>query len=287
MLQGLTKAGLGAIENNAQLIDLASRYKFQSVDTDAVGLIEELGGTAQANEFLRQKGVSIGSIHLSVDWRTTVGSFNAGLGKLVEEAQAAAFLGCTSCCTYILPSVDASPAHFMALATKRLQTCARILAAYGIRLGLEFVGPHHLRTRWAHPFIWTMQETLDWIDAIREPNVGLLLDSYHWYTTGMAVADIERLKAEQIVHVHINDAKNVPVEEVLDNDRLYPGEGVIDLAGFLRGLHTIGYRGTVAQEILSKSPPSDAREVLAARSREGFDKVFRAAGIMQGESEDR
>ena len=60
----------------------------------------------------------------------------------------------------------------MALATTRLRACANILGAYGIRLALEFVGPHHLRTQWKNPFIWTVQETLDWIDAIGEPNVG-------------------------------------------------------------------------------------------------------------------
>lgn len=278
MLKGLSRAGLGAVENDEQLIDLAARFGFDCVDLNALGLVKRLGED-QANALLRQKGIVVGAIGLSVDWRTTDANFRAGLGRLVEEAAAAAALGCTRCCTYILPSVDQSPAHFMALATGRLRKIAQILGAFGIRLGLEFVGPHHLRTRWAYPFIWTAQETLDWIDAIGEPNVGLLLDAYHWYTTGMTVADIEALRADQIVHVHINDAKNVPVGEALDNDRVYPGEGVIDLAGFLRGLNHIGYRGPVVQEILTPEPPKEAPEVLAQRSRAGFDKVFAAAGL--------
>src|SRR5690606_25797605 len=132
--------------------------------------------------------------------------FQQGLANLVVEAEAAASLGGTRCCTYILPSTDLQPAHFMALATKRLRVCAEILSAYGIRLGLEFVGPHHLRTNWANPFIWTMQETLDWIDAIGSPNVGLLLDAYHWYTNEMTVEDLYVLRPDQIVHAHINDA---------------------------------------------------------------------------------
>ncbi|UUZ89861.1 sugar phosphate isomerase/epimerase [Paenibacillus sp. P25] len=142
----------------------------------------------------------------------------------------------------------------MALATRRLRTCAEILEAYGIRLGLEFVGPHHLRTRWANPFIWDIPSTLDWIDAIGKKNVGLLFDAYHWYTTEAGYEDILKLGASQIVHVHINDAPDVPVAEVLDNDRLYPGEGVIPLADFLRGLRQIGYSGVVAQEILTPQP---------------------------------
>ena len=135
--------------------------------------------------------------------------FPRGLPKLAQAAEAAAALGCTSCCTYVLPSTDLGAAHFMALATRRLRTCAQILGAYGIRLGLEFVGPHHLRTRWKHPFIWTIDETLDWIDAIGERNVGLLFDSYHWYTNGF-FHDLSDKNSAQ---------KKTALEEIKVNDR--------------------------------------------------------------------
>lgn len=278
MLRGLTGAGLGRIESDEQLIELAAAHGFQAVDIDAGSLINR-HGVEKARELLTSNGLIIGSIGLPVEWRTTEEAFLEGLEKLASAAAAAAALGCTSCCTYILPSTDYKAAHFMALATCRLRTCAQILGAYGIRLGLEFVGPHHLRTRWENPFIWTLEETLDWIAAIGESNVGLLFDAYHWYTNGLTVSDIEALRADQIVHVHINDAPNVPVEEALDNGRLYPGEGVIDLVGFLQGLAKIGYKGAVSQEILTAEAPSDSPEVLVLRSKAGFDKVFGAAGL--------
>ncbi|MGO4499774.1 sugar phosphate isomerase/epimerase family protein [Paenibacillus sp. 2RAB27] len=278
MLRGLTRAGLGKIESNEQFIELAAKYGFQAVDIDALSLVEA-HTAAGARELLEKNGLVVGSIGLPVEWRSTEEVFREGLPKLAQAAEAAAALGCTSCCTYVLPSTDLGAAHFMALATRRLRTCAQILGAYGIRLGLEFVGPHHLRTRWQNPFIWTIDETLDWIDAIGERNVGLLFDSYHWYTNGGTVADIEKLRVDQIVHVHINDAPDVPVEEVLDNGRVYPGEGVIDLAGFLQGLKRIGYTGAVAQEILTAEAPTDSPESLVERSKAGFDKVYAAAGL--------
>ncbi|MDQ6419064.1 sugar phosphate isomerase/epimerase family protein [Paenibacillus sp. LHD-117] len=278
MLRGLTGAGLGALENQRQLIELAGRYGFQAVDTDALSLVKEYG-VEGAKDLLAVNGVVIGSIGLPVEWRGTDENFLQGLEGLAASAAAAKALGCTRCCTYILPSTDEKSAPFMAAATRRLRLCAQVLGAYGISLGLEFVGPHHLRTRWANPFIWTLQETLDWIDAIGEPNVGLLFDAYHWYTNGLAVSDIERLRPEQIVHVHINDAKDVPVEEALDNGRVYPGEGVIDLKGFLQGLRNIGYRGPVSQEILAAEAPAGTPEELAARSKAAFDLVFSAAGL--------
>ncbi len=280
MLQGLTTAGIGKLESDLQLIELASRYGFDCVDLDAKSLVDRLG-TEEAAALLQASNIQIGAIGLPVEWRGTDEQFLEGLEKLPSAAAAAAALGCTRCCTYILPSTDAPAAHFMAVATKRLRSCANILGAYGIRLGLEFVGPHHLRTQWKHPFIWTVQETLDWIDAIGEPNVGLLYDAYHWYTNEMSVSDIRQLRADQIVHVHINDAKDIPVQDVLDNDRQYPGEGVIDLAGFLRALNDIGYAGPVSQEILTAAQPTASPEELVIRSRTAFDRVFQAAGLIQ------
>jgi sugar phosphate isomerase/epimerase len=282
MIKGLSTAGIGNFGHIEDFISTASRYGFGAIDAGGDQLdnwIQEKG-LEHARAFLHEHRVVIGAFGLSVEWRQDEAAFRSGLAGLAREAEAAAALGCTSCVTYVLPSTDYPAAHFMALATRRLRTCAQILAPHGIRLGLEFVGPHHLRTAWTNPFLWNMADTLDWIDAIGERNVGLLLDAYHWYTTGGTAADLLALRTEQIVHVHINDAPGVPVEEVLDNGRLYPGEGVIDLAVFLRSLHTIGYQGAVTQEILTQKASDQPQDELLRRSAEGFRKVYEAAGLV-------
>lgn len=281
MIKGLTRAGVGPVGELPAFVALASRYGFGAVDAGGQELEQWIAaeGAEAVKAYLREHGVQIGAIGLAAEWRQSEEAFRQGLTRVVQDAEAASALGVTRCCTYVLPSTDMNAARFMALATRRLRACAEILDAYGIRLGLEFVGPHHLRTRWANPFIWDIPSTLDWIDAIGRRNVGLLFDAYHWYTSEATYDDILRLSADQIVHVHINDAPDVPVSEALDNGRIYPGEGVIDLASFLKGLHRIGYRGPVAQEILTQEPPAQPAEELLARSQRGFAKVFAAAGL--------
>lgn len=282
MIKGLTHAGLGGqVGSLENFVRLAAKYGFGAVDVGGGELREwaDRVGIDAARAILREQQVDIGAIGLPVQWRAGEDKFREGLAQLAQDAEIAARFGVTACTTYVLPSTDEKAARFMAVATRRMRVCADILGAYGIRFGLEFVGPHHLRTQWANPFIWTIEETLDWIDAIGEPNVGLLFDAYHWYTTGAGEADILKLRPDQLVHVHINDAKPVPVAEALDNDRLYPGEGVIDLATFLRSLNAIGYRGVVAQEILTPKPPEEPSEALLARSAEGFRKAYAAAGL--------
>lgn len=281
MIKGLTRAGIGEAGTIREFAELASRFGFGAVDAHGQELEDWIAaaGLEQARAFLEEKQVRIGAIGLAAEWRQTEEAFRDGLPRLAAEAAAASKLGGTACCTYVLPSTDENPARFMAVATRRLRLCADILEAYGIRLGLEFVGPHHLRTRWKHPFLWDAESTLEWIDTIGKRNVGLLFDAYHWYTTGGTAADIAKLRADQIVHVHINDAKDVPVAEALDNDRVYPGEGVIDLTTFLQGLQRIGYTGVVAQEILTPQPPAETAEALAARSQQAFKRVYEKAGL--------
>ncbi|MCM3161361.1 sugar phosphate isomerase/epimerase [Metabacillus litoralis] len=273
MLRGLTKAGLGEFKDDKQLIELAAEYGFQSVDLDARSFITTFG-LDRAKEILSENDVTIGSIGLSVQWRTSDDDFSSSLPNLILEAQAAKELGCSRCCTYILPSTDLKSAHLMSLAVKRLRICAEILRAYDIRLGLEYVGPHHLRDTWKNPFIWTQEETLSLIDAIGLPNVGLLLDSYHWHTTGLSSDDIANLNESQIVHVHINDAANLPVEELKDNERLYTGEGIIDLELFLKSLQKTGYKGPIAQEVLTSKQATQSIHEILRRSKAGFDRVF-------------
>lgn len=273
LIKGLSKAGIGQVHDE-EFIRLAAEYGFGAVDIEAESLIA-CAGLEGAIELLGQHKMVIGSIGLNVEWRRTEDEFLEGLKGLVQSAAAAAALGCRSCCTYILPATDQSPALFMAQAVRRLRIIAEVLGAYGVKLGLEFVGPHHLRTAWKTPFIWTVNDTVAFIDAIGLPNVGLLVDSYHCYTTGFTADDLRKqLRSEQIVHVHINDAYDLPVEKLLDNDRLYPGEGVIDLQGFVKSLGDIGYRGVVSQEVITPLDATESPDQLLQRSKIGFDKVF-------------
>lgn len=271
MIKGLTKAGLPRMDDKT-LIRKAGAYGFEAVDLDFHALIQAEGREGAA-ALLQENGVTAGSFDLSVEWRKGDAEFREGLTRLAGAAEAAQRLGSRACCTYILPSTDASPARFMAQTVRRLRSCAEVLGAYDIRLGLEFVGPHHLRTAWASPFIWTAEETLELAAAIGLPNVGLLVDVYHCHTTGLTAQDLLQLRSEQIVHVHINDARDLPVDQLLDNDRLYPGEGIIDIAGMLDSLQRIGYCGVVSQEVLTSQEPSAPADELLERSRAGFGKV--------------
>ena len=110
------------------------------------------------------------------------------------------------------------------------------------------------------------------------PNVGLLLDAWHWYTSLGTVEDVLAMDQKQVVYVHINDAPaGIPVDKQRDNVRAISGEtGVIDLAGLLGALLKIGYDGPVVPEPfvreLSSMPAADA----IRRVGEALKKVWPA-----------
>ena len=47
---------------------------------------------------------------------------------------------------------------------------------------------------------------LELLAAIDRPNVGLLLDSFHWYTAEGTLGELQGLTASEVVYVHVNDA---------------------------------------------------------------------------------
>jgi sugar phosphate isomerase/epimerase len=162
------------------------------------------------------------------------------------------------------------------LHARRLREAAGILADSGITLGLEYLGPKTMWTRAKYPFIHTMAEMKELIAEIGKPNVGLLLDIWHWYNAGDTVAAVLSLKNRDIVAVHMSDAPaGVPIDQQVDNRRELPlATGVIDTAGFLNALNQIGYDGPAAAEPfyaeLRALPPEQALARTADAMRRAF-----------------
>jgi len=171
------------------------------------------------------------------------------------------------------PAADEDPAVWTERTADRFREIARVFADNGIRLGLECVGPHQLsagqtNAKGAKQVVHTLDGTLDLIARIGAPNVGLLVDCYHCFTTGIGEAEVAKLTDAQIVHVHVNDApQGETAETAKDGERVLPGEGVIDLPGFLRGLRTAGYQGYIACEILAPQDIANNPDDAAAKVR--------------------
>jgi len=264
-----------------EAIELAHRYGFEAVEPSArflAGLSDD--ALAQLLAEMKAKKLVWGAEGLPVEFRAGDEAFQDSVKRLPDFARGLKRAGVTRVGTWLNPSHNTLTylANFRQH-TRRLREAAKILGDYGLRLGLEYVGPKTSWSRGRFPFIHTIAEMKDLIAEIGCDNVGLMLDSWHWYTAHETAADILSLRAADVVCCHLNDApKGVPVDQQVDNRRELPGAtGVIELAVFLQSLARIGYDGPIAAEPfrpdLGALPRDQALEAVAAAMKKAFALV--------------
>jgi len=269
-----------------EYVSLAARHGFSGVEfsiDNAAQLVAQTSFADVAAIFESHKVLPI-VMNLPVDWRGDENTFETGLANLPLLARLAQDLDCTRCVTPVFPDAGIRAAEYASQSTRRLVEIARVLADNGLRLGLEFLGPKHFRTNPDNVWFYDIAGALQAVESIsrtaRLENLGLLVDSWHWYTSGGTAMDLASIPIEQIVAVHINDAPDLPRDAQIDNARLLPGQsGIIDIQAFLQTLAAIGYDGPLGVETFSAELNSLAPDQAAARAAASVTQVLNNAGI--------
>jgi sugar phosphate isomerase/epimerase len=273
----------------SEAIALARDSGFAGLSFDsraAARAVAQRGFAAVHDEFARA-GVKPALWNLPVAWRDDE-QWQVDLRELPRLAATARELGATRTATYMPSGSDQRPfRENFDWHVARLRPIAEVLRDEGCQFGIEFLGPKTYRAAFRHEFIHTLDGVMELITAIGTGNIGLLLDSWHLYTSGGTLADLERLTNDDVVVVHVNDAPaGVALEAQIDTVRALPLEtGVIDLVGFMHALRQMGYDGPVMPEPFSQrlnalattDPNAAARE--AARS---MAALWQAAGLGDG-----
>ncbi len=276
MFRNLNAGAVGIRLPPAEIIALAREAGFEGVDFP--------GGLppGELRERCRQHGLRIGAMGLPVEFRADEAAYERGLAGLRAAAAGAAEAGCTRCATWLRPcSEELTYLDNFRLHVRRLRPVAEILGEYGIRLGLEYVAPRTSRLGKRYEFVHTLPQVLELCGAIGTGNVGVLLDSWHWYTAGESLDDLKRLDNRLVVQVHVNDAPaGIPIDEQKDNVRDLPGAtGVIDIAGFLQTLAAMGYDGPVTPEPFRPDLAGLPAAEAARRVGAALGAVWQAAGL--------
>ncbi len=226
---------------------------------------------------MKEKGVRYGSGGLPVEFRRDEDRFKKDMSNLPKQAGLLKQLGVNRVATWIMPGHNELTylQHFELLKT-RFREAAKVLKDYDIRLGLEFVGPRTSRERFRFAFACTQIDMMELVNAIGAPNVGLLLDSWHWYTSHGTVEELLRLSNKDIVHVHVNDAPSgVEVDQQVDNRRALPvTTGVIDMKGFINALVKIGYDGPVECEPFDQELRKMDADAALQKTSESLSRVW-------------
>ena len=278
----LVGGAIGVSGNQTEMIDLAARHGFESVEAKAHDLAKLNDDQRQRLlQDLKGKNLVWGAAGLPVDFRREEATFREGLKALPNLMAGLQKAGVSRVSTWLSPSHDSlTYVQNFKQHARRLREVSKILKDNGQRFGLEYVGTFNLWTRNRFPFIHSMAEAADLIDEIGTGNVGFVLDSWHWWTADESEADLLGLQNHQIVAVDLNDApKGVAKREQMDNRRELPAAtGVIDIKPFLGALQKIGYDGPVRAEPFNQPLRALGNEEACAATAYALKKAFTLLG---------
>jgi sugar phosphate isomerase/epimerase len=116
-----------------------------------------------------------------------------------------------------------------------------IARKYGVTIAIE------AQRREESNIINTTQEALDWVDAVNDPNIQLMIDYYHFETEKEDPAVIAEVK-NHLRHIHMANPENRVMPLHWKEHNYGP---------FFDALRVIGYHGTIGLEASSKDLQHD------------------------------
>jgi sugar phosphate isomerase/epimerase len=130
---------------------------------------------------------------------------------------------------------------------------------HGVCLALEAIN------RYEADFLHTAEQCLDFVTEVDRPAVGVLLDTFQ-----MNIEEASRTRPFELVfaqgklfHVHLGD-----------NNRLPPGQGLIDFEAVVQSLARLDYTGSLSAELLAKPDADTAARMTIAHMRPLLDRVM-------------
>jgi 4-hydroxyphenylpyruvate dioxygenase len=115
----------------------------------------------------------------------------------------------------------------------------------GLRVGFEALAWGRHVNRWRHA--WDIVRQAD------HPALGLIVDSFHTLAVNDDPAGIASVPADKLFLVQLADAPRLSMDALSwsRHFRLFPGQGQMAVAGFVRAVLASGYRGPLSLEIFN------------------------------------
>ncbi len=126
-----------------------------------------------------------------------------------------------------------------------LAEMAERAARRGLRVGYEALAWGKHVSRWRHA--WNI------VQMAGHEHLGLIVDSFHTLSLGDEHTGIAEVPGEKIFFVQLADAPRLSMD-VLSwsrHFRNFPGQGDLDVGGFLNSVMRAGYRGPISLEVFN------------------------------------
>ena len=138
---------------------------------------------------------------------------------------------------------------------------------FNVSLAFEFLGQSDCSVQ-------TLDFCNEIVEEVNRENIGNVLDTFHFYAGNSTFEAIEQMKPEKLFVFHINDAEDLPKENLTDAHRLYPGTGILPIKEIKKRFDKIGYGRMVSIEIFRPEYWSQDPFEVARKAKEATEKVL-------------
>ncbi len=173
-------------------------------------------------------------------------------------------------CSNVQPAALNNPAR----AAGDLRTLAERAAHRGLLVGYEALAWGRHVNRW--------RQAWDIVKLADHPALGLILDSFHTLALQDTLDGLTAVPAAKIFFVQLADAPLLSSDPLSwsRHHRNFPGQGALDVAGFVRDVLAAGYRGPLSLEIFND-------EFRAAPARPTARDALRSLVLVEAEAGGR
>jgi 2-keto-myo-inositol isomerase len=137
---------------------------------------------------------------------------------------------------------NASKEGIIEESVKVLNELGTIAEKHNVSLAFEFLGQTDCSVQ-------TLDLCNEIVEKVNRKNIGNVIDTFHFYAGNSTFEAIEKMNPEKLFIFHINDAENLPKEQLTDAHRLYPGMGILPIREIKAKFDQIGYDKMVSIEI--------------------------------------
>ena len=147
-----------------------------------------------------------------------------------------------------------------------LKQIVAVAEDYDVRISLEPIHPG-CGEEWS--FLNDLQSTLDIVERVNSPNLGLVLDTYH---VGMD-EEVVRWLPDVVPHLHLvqlGDARHSPLGEM---NRCLLGQGCVPIESIMQTLVEQDFRGSIEIEVIGEDVESLSYDEVLDHARRFVDQM--------------